>query len=122
MTIVEIPNFADMTLESHDKYGRDRDQWPLFRTAGAEALMGHIENMLAFYEEKGLRAVFCFYMHPWEFHAMPEGAIHYGEGAVLPDPFIVENCGQRAVRELGLLIEGLKGKGAKFVAARDVIV
>ena len=35
MRIVEIPNFADMTIESKDPHGRDRDSWPLFRTEGA---------------------------------------------------------------------------------------
>ena len=32
---------------------------------------------------------------------MPAGLIHYGEGAVLPDPFIIKNCGAVAVQELG---------------------
>jgi peptidoglycan/xylan/chitin deacetylase (PgdA/CDA1 family) len=29
LRILEIPNFADMTMTSRDPYGRDRDQWPL---------------------------------------------------------------------------------------------
>jgi hypothetical protein len=92
MRILEIPNFADLTIESHDEFGRDRDQWPLHRTEGADALMVHIDNMLGFYHERGLPAVLCFYMHPWEFHEMPQGTIHYGEGSVTPDHFIVKNC------------------------------
>ncbi|MCC6444290.1 MAG: polysaccharide deacetylase family protein [Armatimonadetes bacterium] len=120
MRILEFPNFADMTLESQDPYGRDRDQWPLFRTEGAEALMGHIDKMLGFYERKGLPAVFCFYMHPWEFHEMPQGVIRYGEGAVVPDPFIVKNCGGVALKELDRLISLLKERGAEFSTARDL--
>jgi len=118
LKIVEIPNFADMTIHSKDPYGRDRDQWPLFRTEGAAALMKHIDAMLEFYRRKKLPAVLCFYMHPWEFHKMPQGLIHFGEGAVLPDPFIVKNCGAPAVRELDRLIKRLKAAGAEFLTAR----
>ena len=39
LKLVEIPNFCDLSMESSDPYQRDRDQWPLFRTEGAEALM-----------------------------------------------------------------------------------
>ena len=121
MKIIEIPNFADMTMQSKFPDGRDRDQWPLFRTNGAESLMKNIENMLKFYETKKLPAVFCFYMHPWEFYEMPQGAIHFGEGAVIPDPFIVKNCGEFAVRELDKLIVLLKQRGANFLEARNIM-
>ncbi|MHB9023179.1 MAG: polysaccharide deacetylase family protein [Armatimonadota bacterium] len=120
LRLLEIPNFADMTIASSDQYGRDRDQWPLFRTQGAEALMTHIDNMLALYAEKGLPAVLCFYMHPWEFHPMPQGLIHYGEGSVMPDPELIKNCGEVAVRELDRLITLLKSRGAVFTTARDL--
>jgi peptidoglycan/xylan/chitin deacetylase (PgdA/CDA1 family) len=120
MKIVEIPNFADMTIDSKDQHGRDRDQWPLFRTAGAADLIVHIDNMLDLYRKKKLPAVLCFYMHPWEFHEMPSGLIHYGEGAVLPDPFIIKNCGPVAVRELDRLIELLKDRQAVFAKASSV--
>ena len=117
MRILEVPNFADMTIESADPYGRDRDQWPLFRTRGAEALMRHVDNMIEFYRQRDLPPVFCFYMHPWEFHEMPQGLIHYGEGSVLPDPFLVENCGRVALDELDRLLRLLKERGASFVTA-----
>jgi len=120
MTILEIPNFADMTIDSHDDYGRDRDQWPIYRTEGAPALMTHIDNMLGMYREKELPAVLCFYLHPWEFHEMPAGPIHYGEGAVLPDPFIIKNCGQAAIQELDKLIGMLKERGCVFAQARQL--
>jgi peptidoglycan/xylan/chitin deacetylase (PgdA/CDA1 family) len=120
MKIVEIPNFADMTIESKDPHGRDRDQWPLFRTEGAPALMVHIDNMLDLYRKRDLPAVLCFYMHPWEFHEMPSGPIHYGEGAVLPDPFIIKNCGQVAVQELDRLIGMLKERECAFATAGDM--
>jgi hypothetical protein len=51
---------------------------------------------------------------------MPAGLIHYGEGAVLPDPFIIRNCGSVAVRELDRLIVMLKERGAVFFEAKDI--
>lgn len=114
MRILEIPNFADMTIESADQYGRDRDQWPLFRTDGAESLMAHVDNMLGLYERLGIPPVLCFYFHPWEFHAMPQGAIHFGEGAVVPDPFIVKNCGEVAVKEFDKLLTMFEERGTVF--------
>lgn len=120
MKILEIPNFADMTIESTDEYGRDRDQWPLFRTEGTDALMSHINNMLEFYEAAHLPAVICMYFHPWEFHEMPQGLIHFGEGAVLPDPFIVKNCGDVALKEMDKLMQLLKERGAEFKTARNL--
>lgn len=120
MKILEIPNFADMTIESKDEYGRDRDQWPLFRTVGAEALMVHVDNMLGFFDQRKLPAVFCFYMHPWEFHEMPQGIITYGEGSVIPDPFIVKNTGAVALRELRKLIGMFKDRNAEFLTVSQM--
>lgn len=120
MQILEIPNFADMTIDSKDEYGRDRDQWPLFRTQGAEKMMEHVSNMLGLYQSQGQNAVFCFYLHPWEFHQMPEGAIYFGEGGVVPDPFLVKNCGDLALQQLDILLSMLKDMGAEFVTAGEL--
>jgi len=120
MKIVEFPNLADLTIETNDPHGRDRDLWPLFRTEGAESLVKHIDNMLAFFEEKKLPSVICLYMHPWEFQEMPQGPIHYGEGAVLPDPFLTKNCGEVALQELDKMFDMLKERGVVFDSARNV--
>lgn len=119
-TVLEIPNFADVTIDSRDPYGRDRDQWPLFRTDGAEALVVSTDRMLDVYRRESLPAVLCLYLHPWEFHNMPSGPIHYGEGSVIPDPFIIKNCGEPAVRELDRLIGLLKDRGAVLSTAEDL--
>lgn len=121
MKILEIPNFADMTIESNDVGGRDRDQWPKFRTESASALMVNIKNMLKMYQARNLSPVFCFYLHPWEFYKMPEGLIHFGEGAVQPDPFIIKNCGKYALEQLDMLIDLLKNIGADFKRAIDIV-
>lgn len=117
--LIEIPNFADLSVESKDPYRRDRDQWPLFRTHGASALMKHVDNFLAYCGQRQQPPVLCFYFHPWEFWPMPEGLIHYGEGAVLPDEFLVKNCGDHALEQLGELIDMLKSRGARFQTALE---
>ncbi len=121
MRLVQIPNFANMAMESRDEYGRDRDQWPKFRTESAESLLSHIDQYLGYAKEQGVdRPVLSFYFHPWEFHPMPEGLIHFGEGAVLPDPFIVKNCGDVACQEFDKLLTGLKQRGGDFKTAAQI--
>lgn len=118
--LLEIPNFADMTIASTDLYGRDRDQWPKWRTESAEALMVHIDHFLGYLQERNITPVLCFYFHPWEFWPMQKGAIHYGEGAVIPDQFMVEGCGDYALEQLGVLIDLLKGRGATFTTCKGL--
>lgn len=121
MKILEIPNVADMSMRSHDQYGRDRDLWPLFRTQGAEAVMKRLESFARVVAGKRLPLVICFYFHPWEFLAMPRGLIHYGEGAVFPDRFIVKNCGKEALHQLSLLIVQLRKRfDARFLTAEQL--
>jgi len=120
LKILELPNFADVSMESKDEYGRDLDQWPLFRTEGAEVLMTHIDNFMAYCERTKTESFLCFYFHPWEFHPMPQGEIHFGEGAVRPDPFIVKNCGPFAAQQLQILISRLLERGADFFQAKQI--
>jgi len=108
-----------MTIESKDPYGRDRDQWPLWRTESAASLMTHVDNYVGYVRERGLPAVLCFYMHPWEFWPMAS-EYHFGEGTVVPDPFIVKNCGDYALEQLGVLIDLLKERGAEFTTAKGL--
>ncbi len=120
LNIVELPNFGDLSMESKDEYGRDRDQWPLFRTASAETLMTHIDGYMGYCSERNVAPFLCFYFHPWEFHEMPQGDINFGEGTVRPDHFIVKNCGAYAAEQLDRLIRALKSRGSRFVQAKDV--
>lgn len=119
LDIVQLPNFADLSIESHDAYGRDRDQWPKFRTQGASATLAHIDGFLGYAAARGVDPFLCFYFHPWEFHPMPQGDIRSSEGVVRPDPFITQNCGDYAVEQLDLLIGALKERGAEFIEARE---
>lgn len=117
--LIEIPNFCDMTIDSDDEYHRDRDQWPMFRTQSAEALMHHIDNYIGYVRERNLPVVLCFYFHPWEFMPMP-ARMHYGEGAVEPDFFLVENCGDYAMEQFTILVDMLQARGAQFKTARQI--
>lgn len=120
MRIVEIPNFCDLSMKSHDPYQRDRDQWPLFRTQSAEALMEKADSFIEYVQARGRRPVLCFYLHPWEFHPMPQGSIDFGESSVKPLPFIVKNCGPEAVKQLDRVCAMLKQRGGRFVTARQL--
>lgn len=117
MRILEIPNFADMAMESNDPgLERDRDQWPLFRTKGAKHLFKKVESYISFVQKKGLPAVLCFYFHPWEFIRCKK-TYRYGEAAVTPQRFITKGCGEKAAKELGILIDMLKDLDAEFNTA-----
>lgn len=117
--ILELPVFADMTMQSKDPgLERDRDQWPLFRTEGAEYLLGRIDSFLRFCEQKGIPKFICLYIHPWEFWPM-EKSYHFGEATVIPDDFITRNCGAGALHELSRLIDGMKERGFVFKTAGE---
>jgi peptidoglycan-N-acetylglucosamine deacetylase len=121
MKIVEIPNFADMMIESRDPLHRDRDQWPLFRTESAQALLRHIDSFVDHVRRKGLPATLCFYFHPWEFIRMPE-KFDYGEATVIPHEMVTKNCGPYAVEQLGLVMAGLRKRGGVFKTCRQIAV
>ena len=120
MNILEIPNFCDLTMESHDEYNRDRDQWPLFRTKSAKFLMGKVEGFISFVTSHDKRPVLCFYLHPWEFYPMPKGAISFGECSVTPLPFIIKNCGPKALAQFDILCRLLEERGGRFITAKEL--
>ena len=117
LKILEIPNFADMSMESHDPHGRDRDQWPLLRTQGAGVLLRKAESFVALVRSKGLPPVLSFYFHPWEFvplkpvYAMSEASIAFAE-------FLTMNTGDAALAGLDALMGGLERMGARFSTAQ----
>ncbi len=119
-TVLEIPNFADMAMESRDPgLERDRDQWPLLRTEGAEALLHKIDAFLAFCRRKDIPECVCLYLHPWEFWPM-EKSFHFGEATVIPDDFITRNCGEAALGELSRLIDGMRQRDIVFLTAGEM--
>lgn len=119
-SLLEIPNFCDLEMKSNDPYQRDRDQWPLFRTQSANALMEKTNGFTRYVSTRGHRPVVCFYLHPWEYYPMPEGLIDFGECSVKPLPFITQNCGPYAVEQFDKLCGLLKEAGGRFVTAGDL--
>lgn len=120
MKLLEIPNFCDMVMESEDSpLERDRDQWPQFRTEGAEFVINKVKGFLEFVREKNLPEVICLYIHPWEF-VPAEKSYNFGEATVMPDEFITRNCGDVAIAEMDKLIKLLKAEGAEFVTAKEL--
>lgn len=118
--ILELPNFADMTMESQDPgLERDRDQWPLFRTQGADFLLARIDSYETFCEQRGLPRFICLYIHPWEFWPM-KAQYNFGEATVIPDEFITKNCGEYALLQMGRLIDGMQERGYQFRTAREL--
>jgi len=117
--IIEIPNFADMGMESKHPLGLDRDQWPLFRTKGAEAFIKHIDSFMGYVKERNLPAVLCFYIHPWEFVPMKE-QYYFGMATVIPDTFLIDGCGERGLKGLSGIIDTLSERGAKFFSAKNL--
>lgn len=119
MKLLEIPNFADLEMQSKDSpLERDRDQWPLFRTEGAEYFFEKCEKFVTFAQQRGISPVLCLYIHPWEFIEMPS-RFHFGEATVIPDEFILKNCGERACEELGRLLHLFQQMGAKMKRCDD---
>ncbi|MCK9479243.1 MAG: polysaccharide deacetylase family protein [Firmicutes bacterium] len=117
MRILEIPNFADMTMKSKDSpLERDRDQWPLFRTKGAGYTMKKIKSFVEFSKGKGVTPVVCLYIHPWEFIKVSK-SYRYGEATVIPHKFITYGCGKRAICEFNKLISLMKEESYTFVTA-----
>jgi peptidoglycan/xylan/chitin deacetylase (PgdA/CDA1 family) len=118
LRIVEIPNFCDLSMKSRDPLERDRDQWPLYRTQSAEYLIERVDGFIDYVAARGKRPVVCFYLHPWEFHPMPRGMLDFGESSVKPLPFIVKNCGPKAVKQFDRVCAMLKQRGGRFVTAK----
>ncbi len=120
MNILEIPNFCDLTMESQDTYHRDRDQWPLLRTKSAKYLMTKVESFISYVNSHKKRPALCFYLHPWEFCPMPKGSIKFDECSVKLLPFIVKNCGPKALKQLDYLCGMLANRGGRFVTAMEL--
>ncbi len=120
LRLLELPLFADLSMQTQDEYGRDMDQWPLYRTEGAHALLSHIDGFAGYCRTRNIDPFLAFYFHPWEFHPMPQGPIPTSEGSVTPLPFIVKNCGEYAIEQLDLTIENLLERKAEFRQAREM--
>jgi hypothetical protein len=82
--------------------------------------MRKADGFVDFVRDRGKRPVVCFYLHPWEFHPMPQGALEFGESSVTPLPFIVKNCGPKALKQLDRVCAMFKERGARFLTAKQL--
>ena len=73
--------------------------------------MQKADSFIDYVRARGKRPVVCFYLHPWEFHPMPQGTLDFGESSVKPLPFIVKNCGPKAVKQLDRVCRDAQGAG-----------
>ena len=103
MRILEIPNFADMTMKSNDPgLERDRDQWPLFRTKGAKQLFKKVESYISFVQEKDLPAVLCFFDWSWILHTLlPMTVCLQPAGGQTARSWVERSCAWHAVSHMG---------------------
>ena len=46
--------------------------------------------------------------------------LDFGESSVKPLPFIVKNCGPKAVKQLDRVIAMFKQRGGRFVTAKEL--
>jgi hypothetical protein len=119
LKILEIPNFADLTVKTPDAPDTSLDQWPIYRTKGADATMIHIKNFVRYIRDKDLPVILCFYLHPWEFSPMPS-KFQFREGYTCPDEYLYKNSGDYALKEFDKLIDNLKQDNAVFSTAMEI--
>lgn len=67
----------------------------------------------------GYTDMFMESFHPWEFVPMQK-SFHFGECTVIPDEFITDGCGERALAGLSNPIEYLEEAGCVFLGADEL--
>ena len=116
-------NRAEFLAMRNDVKKAMDDGWPvkvIWETLRDEGKISFgYDAFIGYVNERGQPVVLCFYFHPWEFIDIPE-SYTYGEGTVVPHPFIIKNCGQYAVEQLGRLLDSLAERGARFTTPRDL--
>ena len=118
LKILEVPLFADFTVQSTQSDLRDRDQWPMLRTQDGSALADAILRGAQALWSRGKPALACIYLHPWEFVEMPRVS-DTSEARIEFKEFLWKNTGQVALDELDIMITQLQDAGAQFHTLRD---
>lgn len=118
MNLLEIPIFSIGSSHGKDSDEREQDQWPKLRTHGAESFIEPMERLTKELNSGGMPAVFCFFLHPWEFIKIPE-VLHLDEADIHLKEFLYKGTGERALKELNSLLSLLKGKGTRILTMID---
>ena len=116
MKILEIPNFAFLDDKNdYSTYFCKNDQWPLLRLFGADFVFETQKYVIEKQSRLSDICVLLFYLHPWEFEAMPE-KFEYDEGTFIFKPEISKNCGDFMVKTFDKYIGLCLEEGFKFVS------
>jgi peptidoglycan/xylan/chitin deacetylase (PgdA/CDA1 family) len=118
LRILEIPLFADLTVPGELPDHRDRDGWPKLRTHGGRHLADMVRRNAERMWAAGKPMMVCLYLHPWEFVPMPT-VLDTDEARIEFKPWLVQNCGQRALDELDIFITEMQRLDARFYTLRD---
>lgn len=120
MNILEIPNFAFLDNDTiYDTYYTKNAQWPLLRILGAEFVYERQKYVIKKQREHSNITVLLFYLHPWEFEAMPE-KVEYGQGLFIFKPELVKNCGDAMVAAFDKYINLSIRDGYKIVSCEKL--
>jgi peptidoglycan/xylan/chitin deacetylase (PgdA/CDA1 family) len=119
LKILEIPNYSfDESAHDFSPYFCKNDQWPLLRILGADFVFRQLSAVLERQGRDSDLRVLLFYLHPWEFVAMPD-RYEYDEGIMHFRPELHQNCGESMAGSFSGLIELMNGEGFRFVSCRD---
>ena len=119
MRIVEIPNFCDLAWRATTRISATATNGPSSAPSRPSSSCRRPTVSSNTCRPSGQRPVVCFYLHPWEFHPMPQGWLDFGESSVQPLPFIVKNCGPKALKQLDRVCTMFQQRGARFSPPRS---
>jgi hypothetical protein len=115
MKLLEVPNFAFLdTGHDYSQYFCKNDQWPLLRLLGAEFVFEHSRSFIEKQQELSDTCILLFYLHPWEFEAMPD-KFEYDEGTFYFKPELYKNCGEPMLKEFEKYVQLSLNDGREFI-------
>ncbi len=118
LPVLEIPVFADLTVESRDPLLRDRDIFSVLRIAGAEEVKFKMDRMLNGPMSHVREPVFSFAIHPWEMIEIPP-VLELDEGAFHLKEFLYKGTGTYAVEQLDRLVGLLKNDSYMMMTVKE---
>jgi peptidoglycan-N-acetylglucosamine deacetylase len=120
LRLLEVPLSSDLTVSSADPFRRDCDLWPGLRVEGGAAFKKRIDRTAEILRSRGLPAVICHALHPWEFLPMP-ALLEYGEARIEMAEFLWRNTGDAHLASLDELLSLLRADGAVFWTVKDFV-
>ncbi|MFH0797583.1 MAG: polysaccharide deacetylase family protein [Candidatus Omnitrophota bacterium] len=116
--VLEIPVFADLTVNSQDPLLRDRDLFSVLRLEGADAVKHRIDRMLQGPMSNIQVPVVGMALHPWELVTIPP-VLKLDEGEFHLKEFLYKGTGDYTVTQLDRLIGLLQSDGCEIMTMAD---